>query len=93
MLEKRGHLSRDEAETIAVGGLAFLAERPEALERFLSLAGIGPATLRSAAADPGFLAGVIAHFLSHEALLVEYAESAGIPPERLAAAGRLLAGE
>ena len=90
MPEKQYVLTRDEAESIAIGGLTFLADRPEALGRFLSLAGIGPATLRSAAADPNFLAGVIDHFLAHDALLVEYAEAAGIPPERVAAARRLL---
>jgi hypothetical protein len=91
--EKRGPLTRDEAERIAIGGLAFLADRPEALARFLSLAGIGPASLRSAAADPDFLAGVIDHFLGHDALLVEYARSAGIAPERVAGARRLLGGD
>jgi hypothetical protein len=93
MPEKRGLLTHEEAEIIAIGGLAFLAERPEALARFLSMAGLAPETLRSAAAEPGFPAGVIAHFLSDEALLVDYAKSAGISPERIAAAGRLLVGE
>ena len=91
--EKRGLLTRDEAEQIAVGGLGFLAGRPEDLGRFLSLAGIGPLNLRAAAADPDFFAGVIAHFMGDEALLVEYARHAGLSPELVASAGRLLAGD
>ena len=92
MPEKAASLTLDEAERLAIGALAFLAGRPEALSRFLALNGIGPATLRSAAADPGFLAGVLDHFLGHEALLIEYAGDAGIPPEQISAARRALGG-
>ena len=91
MLEKRPLLTRDDAERIAIGGLAYLAERPEALSRFLALAGIGPTTLRSAAADPNFLAGVIDHFLGNDALLADYAETAGFSPAQMAEVRRLLA--
>jgi hypothetical protein len=90
MPEKPTLLTLDEAERLAIGGLAFLAGRPEALSRFLALNGIGPATLRTAAADPAFLAGVLDHFLGHEALLIEYASDAGISPARIGAARRAL---
>jgi hypothetical protein len=84
--------SRDEAETLAVAALSFLATRPEALGRFLALTGIGPAMLRRAAADPGFLAGVIDFFLGEETLLIEFAADSGIPPERIGDARRRLGG-
>ena len=92
MPEKAALLTLDEAERLAIGALAFLAGRPEALSRFLALNGIGPATLRSAAADPGFLAGVLDHFMSSETLLIEYAEDANIPPARIGSARRALGG-
>jgi hypothetical protein len=90
MLEKRGHLTKDSAEMLAIGALTFLAGRPEALERFLSLAGIGPAGLRAAAADPAFLAGVLDYLLGDEPLLVEYAARAAVPPADIAEARRAL---
>ena len=84
--QKQSYPSREQAETLAIGALTFLASEPEALARFLSLAGIGPAGLRGAAAEPGFLAGLLDYFLANEALLVDYAEEAGIAPEEIARA-------
>ena len=84
--QKQGYPSRGQAETLAIGALTFLASRPEALGRFLSLTGIGPASLRSAAADPSFLAGLLDHLLTNEELLVDYARDAGVPPEDIARA-------
>ena len=90
MAEKSALLTLDEAERLAIGALAFLAERPEALSRFLALNGIGPATLRTAAADPGFLAGVLDHFMGSEPLLIEYANDGGFPAAQIGAARRIL---
>ena len=78
---------------VAVDALAYLADEPEALGRFLALAGIGPAMLRSAATDPAFLTGVLDYFMSDEPLLVAFAAKAGIRPERVAIARRVLGGE
>jgi hypothetical protein len=83
-------IGRDEAETIAVQALGFLAGRPDDLGRFLAVAGLGPANLRRAAADPAFLAGVFAYLLGDEKLLLAFAADVEMPPQRLAAAGRLL---
>jgi hypothetical protein len=91
MRESRGfRLSREQAEAVAVQALGFLAENPEALGRFLSLAGLGPTNLRAAAGDPGFLSGVVDYMLGDEALLLSFAESAGIKPAMLGEIGRRL---
>ena len=74
---------RETAETLAISALTFLAAEPDWLGRFLSLAGIGPANLRGAAADPAFLAGVLDFMLDNEGLLVAFAKHAGIPPGRI----------
>jgi hypothetical protein len=79
-------LSRDEAETMAIAALAFLAGDPERLSRFLALSGLDPVHLRQAAAEPGFLAGVLAHLAGDERMLVEFAAAQGVPPERVASA-------
>jgi hypothetical protein len=93
MLEKRPYLDRDAAERLAISALSFLVENPDALARFLALTGIGPADVRRAAADPGFLAGVIDFLLGEETLLIAFAEDAGIPPERIGKAKLVLSPE
>jgi hypothetical protein len=79
-----------DAEAIAIQALSFLAERPEELARFLALTGIGPASLRRAAADPAFLGGVLDFLLQDEALLISFAEVSGLAAGAVATArGRL----
>jgi len=90
MSERRAGLDKKACEMLAIEALAFLAGQPEALARFLALTGVGPHSLRAAAADPAFLAGVLDHVLSDEALLVAFAEAADVKPERLAEARRAL---
>jgi hypothetical protein len=79
---------RENAERLAIEALSFIAGEPESLARFLALSGIGPATLRRAAADPAFLAGVLDFVLGDEPLLVAFARHAGIAPEGIARARR-----
>jgi hypothetical protein len=79
-----------EADRLAIDALGFLAGRPETLERFLKLTGIGPTTLRRAAADPSFLAGVLDFLLGDERLLVDFAAEAGVDPAAIAPARRAL---
>ena len=74
------------AEALALRALAFLAEDPERLGRFLALSGIGPGELRSRAADPALLGGVLDHLLSDERLLVAFAAANGLKPEEAARA-------
>ncbi len=80
----------DAAETLAVAALSFLAEDPETLGRFLTATGLGPETLRAAAADPGFLAAVLEHLLADESLLLVFAERRRIRPMMIAAARHAL---
>jgi hypothetical protein len=83
---------RDSAEALALRALAFLAEEPERLGRFLALSGLGPDELRSRAGDPALLGGVLDHLLSDERLLVAFAEASQIAPEEAARARRRLPG-
>ena len=78
------------AETLAIEALGFIAGEPDTLARFLASSGLGPSTLRRAAADPAFLAGVLDFLLGNEPQLVAFAARAGIPPERIGAARRAL---
>ena len=92
LAEKRRESPRVSAEKVAIEALAYLAGEPEALGRFLVLTGIGPAGLRSAARDHGFLAGVLDYFASDERLLLAYADHAGMPPSTVVQACRALNG-
>jgi hypothetical protein len=83
---------RDAAEALALRALAFLAEDPERLGRFLALTGIGPGELRSVATDPALLGGVLDHLLADERLLVAFAEANELEPEAAAHARRHLPG-
>jgi hypothetical protein len=66
---------------IAIQALTFIASNPDHAERFLALSGIGFGDLRQAAADPGFLLGVMDHVVSDEPLLLLVAAEAGVAPE------------
>ncbi len=83
-------LNREGAEQLAIRALAFLANEPEELGRFLALAGLGPETIRTAASDPGFLAGVLEYFMENEPLLLVFAAREKVRPTLFAAARYML---
>jgi hypothetical protein len=82
----------DAASALAVTALSFIAGVPEELSRFLALSGIDPGAIRAAAAEPGFLGGVLAYIAGNERTLVAFAAHAGIAPEEVEKARRILAG-
>ena len=66
---------------IAIQALTYIAANPGHAERFLALSGIGFGDLREAAADPGFLLGVMDYVVGDEPLLLLVAAEAGVTPE------------
>ena len=70
-------------EFIAIQALTFIASNPDHAERFLALSGIGFGDLRRAAADPGFLLGVMDYVVGDEPLLLLVAGETGVTPEAL----------
>lgn len=81
---------REAAEAIAIEALQFIAADPPLLARFLALTGIEAHQVRRAAAEPGFLAGVMQFILAHEPTLVSFCEATGTAPASLAKALRAL---
>ncbi len=79
-------ITAQDAQMLAVKGLRFIANDPEMLGRFMSLTGLAPNNLRDAAREPEFLAGVLSFLMDHEAVLMAFASSAGIPPNHVASA-------
>ncbi len=81
---------REVAEIVAIQALSFLASDPERLGLFLSESGIGPQTLRTSAADPKFLAGVLDFILRDDATVKAFADTSQLTPETVANARETL---
>lgn len=82
----------EEAELLAINALGFLAAEPERLQRFMELTGLGIPAIRSQAANPAFLGGILDHLLADESLLLIFAEDQQMRPERIAKLRRQLPG-
>ena len=78
------------AEIVAVQALAFLASDPERLGRFLTESGIDPQTLRSAAADPKFLAGVLDFIARDDDTVKAFADASSLTPQAVMNAREVL---
>ena len=76
-------MSQADAEVIAIEALGWLAQDKDLMPRFLALTGIEATSIRQAAREPGFLAGVLQFFLAHEPTLLRYCEDAGRDPSSI----------
>jgi Protein of unknown function (DUF3572) len=76
-------LTQDAAEALAIQALTFIAADSERLGRFLAVTGIGPAEIRAAAREPGFLIGVLDHLAADERLLAAFAAETGVDPSAI----------
>jgi len=73
-------LTQQAAEELAIQALTFIAGDAERLGRFLAITGIGPAQIRAAAQEPGFLVGVLDYLAGDERLLAAFATETGLDP-------------
>ena len=83
---------REAARELAIVALEFIASDTEELSRFLALTGIDPGSIRIAAEEPGFLAGVLAYISGNERTLMAFAAHASVAPEEIEKAKLVLAG-
>ena len=90
MFRTRQALSLEAAESMAAQGLAFLAEDPARLSRFLAVTGLTPDQIREQVNAPQFLAAVLEHLAGDESLLLVFAANAMIAPEMITPALALL---
>ena len=81
---------REVAEIVAIQALSFIASDAERLGAFLAESGIGPDTLRSAAADPRFLAHVLEFIMRDDATVTAFAAVSQLYPTNIAAAHQAL---
>jgi Protein of unknown function (DUF3572) len=91
-MKSRSGMPAEAAKSLAIQALTYLAEDPERLGRFLTVTGIGPAEIRAASAEPGFLAGVLAYLASDEQLAADFAATASCGPADIARAHEALGG-
>jgi Protein of unknown function (DUF3572) len=85
-------MNETEAQGLAIEALAWLAQDKDLLPRFLALTGIEASSIRQAAREPGFLAGVLQFFLSHEPTLMRFCEETGRDPAIIEKAASFLPG-
>ena len=85
-------MQQDQAETIAIQALTFLAEDEDRLARFLVMSGVGPSEMRERIGDGVFLGGVLDFLLGHDPDVIDFAAWADLPPEIIMTARRALPG-
>ena len=89
-MKKSAQNPRQVAEIVAIQALSFIAGEPERLGAFLAETGIGPETLRTAAADPRFLASVLDFVMRDDATVTAFASASQLHPTNIAAAHQAL---
>ena len=91
-MKKHLAMPKDAAEALAIQALTFIAGDGERLGHFLAATGIGPAQIRAASGEPGFLAGVLDYLVGDESLLAAFAAETGFDPSDPAKALVVLGG-
>ena len=89
-MKKPVHNPRAVAEIVAIQALSFVAGDAERLGLVLAESGIGPETLRTAAADPHFLGSVLDFVLRDDATVKAFAAASQLHPTNIAAAHQAL---
>jgi hypothetical protein len=89
-MAKPTRINRTAAQDVAIAALTFITHDTDLLSRFLALSGIDPDGVRAAAAEPGFLAGVLDYVCGDEALLVAFATHSEIDPAAIDVARHVL---
>lgn len=74
------------AATLALAALGWLLEDSDRAERYLSLTGLDPDSLRTGLGDPTVLASCLDFLANYEPDLIRAAEALAVAPEELIAA-------
>ncbi len=86
-------VDQDEAETIALRALGFMAEDEDRIGAFMAETGISPDDLRDSATSAVILTAVLDYLTRDESLLLMFSANADIQPERITPALMMLNGE
>ena len=85
-------MQNDQAETIALRALAFLAHEEDLLTQFFATTGLTPQDLKDHFREPELLAGVLDAILADDSVLLAFCNSTSLSPETLILARRTLPG-
>lgn len=83
-------MPRDEAETVALQALGFLASEPSRLTRFVGETGISLDTLHARASEPDVMRAVLESLLRDEPELLMFTANTGLEPEAVSRAHRTI---
>ncbi len=86
-------MTPERAEVLALEGLGWLAGQEDGIQRFLNQSGIDADSLRDAAGSREMGVAVLDFLLGNEELLLQFCESAAIPPKQVHLARHALGGE
>jgi hypothetical protein len=92
-MKPRFGMPPEAAERLAIQALSYIAEDPERLGRFLSVTGLSADAIRTAAAESGFLAGVLGYLAADEKLASDFIAETACAPGDIARAHIALGGE
>jgi hypothetical protein len=85
-------LTLEDAETLAICAVGFLAAREDLFLRFVALTGLSVDQVRERLGDPAVLGAVLDFMLADEALVLAFVQELDVAPELPARARRLLPG-
>ncbi|MAU41606.1 MAG: hypothetical protein CMF31_08280 [Kordiimonas sp.] len=85
-------MQQEQAETIALQALTFLAADEDALAGLLRMTGISLQDLARNAADPSLLGGILDFLMQREERLLAFCDQEDIPPHFLQQARHALPG-
>lgn len=83
-------IAREDAETIALKALAFIASAEERLSAFMAETGISLDTLHTRAGDLEILAAALDALMRDEPTLLMFAANAGLAPDEVVRAHAVL---
>jgi hypothetical protein len=89
---RAGAVSDDDAQAMAIQILGWITGQPDLLSRFMALSGVDGGSIRQAAAEPGFLAGVTSFVMAHEPTLMSFCTENDVKVERVVACHHKIAG-
>jgi Protein of unknown function (DUF3572) len=82
----------EQAETIALQALSFLAKDDELLAHFLMTTGLTPQELKKRVREPDLLGGVLDAILADDTILLGFCNTTSLSPDTIVLARRALPG-
>ena len=83
---------KEQAETIALQALSFLAKDDELLSQFLTSSGLTLQELKQRIREPDLLGGILDGILADDSILLDFCKTTSLSPETIVKARQALPG-